>query len=327
MSIASMSAIPFVGGNSRRISALVLRLVLSGIFLFAPLLKMQAYLRGDTADLDFFGLSIPVIALVGVELVFGLWWASGLSLQFARWPTLFLFVAFSAIAVHKGIRGDASCGCFGTAELNPWIVASIDIGIVIALSRIQFDAVREMAKTRIAQLARCGLLPAVFIAIGSYWMWKNAPNSFFLGRRELSETADNSLLSPQSWNGTPLPILPFIDINETLGSGHWAIALYRKNCGHCQEVIPHLRRLESALAARPIGPQLALVEVPSGGKSIAGASDPDWAGIYGRLDGQRQWFIKTPAVILVNNGRVVRSFLETDDVLWLSSDLVESVFR
>jgi hypothetical protein len=37
------------------------------------------------------------------------------------YPEMMCFSLFSAMTFYKGITGVASCGCFGSVHVNPWI--------------------------------------------------------------------------------------------------------------------------------------------------------------------------------------------------------------
>ncbi len=70
------------------------------------------------------------ICLVEFEFAFCVWLLLGLFPRWARWATVLLFTLFGGVSFYKGLSGEASCGCFGAAKVNPWFTTILDFVLV-----------------------------------------------------------------------------------------------------------------------------------------------------------------------------------------------------
>lgn len=73
------------------------------------------------------------VLVVEFELFWGLGILFGLFPNLVRKATIGLFVLFAGVSLYKAISGEASCGCFGKAEVNPWWTVSLDTLITLLL--------------------------------------------------------------------------------------------------------------------------------------------------------------------------------------------------
>src|SRR5439155_13076565 len=68
------------------------------------------------------------------------------------WLLTFLtFIAFAIVSTHLGIRGVASCGCFGTIRTSPWTAFSIDL-IAVFVLLLSRPGLREFKSTAMGYL-------------------------------------------------------------------------------------------------------------------------------------------------------------------------------
>jgi hypothetical protein len=116
-----------------------------------------------------------------------------------------------------------------------------------------------------------------------------------------NSTSSYEVLEPETWIGRELPILDYIDITETLKTGNWVILLYHHDCSDCAEAIPKYERIAHDLGGNGDLLRVALIEVPPYGPPLAA---PDSPCILGRLANAKEWFVTTPAVVLLVDGRV-----------------------
>lgn len=74
------------------------------------------------------------------------------------------FSAFAAVSLFKAVRGDPSCGCFGSLAVNPWVTWAVDMGVVLALWRWRpgdgGQSLLRSAKATLGVLAALGLATA-----------------------------------------------------------------------------------------------------------------------------------------------------------------------
>jgi hypothetical protein len=103
------------------------------------------------------------LALVQWELVLGAVLVAGVVPHVGRWLAAGTFAVFAAASFHSGWMGQASCGCFGRAVVNPWLMFGIDLaaaGLLLAFRPPGRSAVS------VGRLARVGVLAAGLVAVG-----------------------------------------------------------------------------------------------------------------------------------------------------------------
>ncbi len=74
-----------------------------------------------------------LMATVEFELFFGIWLLSG-NLPKLTWAAaVTCFGLFTCVSLYKALSGYASCGCFGSVQVNPWYTTTLDLAIVLSL--------------------------------------------------------------------------------------------------------------------------------------------------------------------------------------------------
>jgi hypothetical protein len=76
---------------------------------------------------------ISVTSLATIEFIIAAWLISGIFPTVARYVSIILFSTFSVVSITKALDGEVSCGCFGVVTISPWIMAVVDIILVIAM--------------------------------------------------------------------------------------------------------------------------------------------------------------------------------------------------
>ena len=116
---------------ANRISGVVLK-VLGAILLAAAALKGYQLLSEPVANTNIWTYRPFLILQVELELAMGIWLLCGLFKKAAWLAGLACFSLFSLVTFYKGLTGAASCGCFGSVHVNPWItLLVIDLPAVI----------------------------------------------------------------------------------------------------------------------------------------------------------------------------------------------------
>lgn len=78
-------------------------------------------------------VSVPAqVALIQLETLLALWLLSGWRLSLALRTAGFVFASFAAVSLYLAWQGRASCGCFGTLSINPWLMLAVDVVAAIA---------------------------------------------------------------------------------------------------------------------------------------------------------------------------------------------------
>jgi len=301
-----------------KLSNIVLR-ILGMLLLTAAVLKGWQLLTEPVANSDIWSYRPFLILTVEFELALAIWLLSGLLKKAAWLAGLLCFSLFSTITFYKGITGAASCGCFGSVHVNPWITLfAIDLPAVIALAvsrpglslppvlsflRKQ-ESIRTLIRTFLTPLPSAPRF-AVTACLGLIILGVTTP---ILALNEPANvTSSYEVLEPETWVGRELPILEYIDIAETLKKGTWLVLLYHYDCPDCAWAIPMYEQMARDMAGNEDFMQIALIAVPPYGRGPVSENSPC---TLGRLPETKEWFVTTPAVALLKNGQVTSAWEE-----------------
>lgn len=201
-----------------------------------------------------------------------------------------LFTSFAIVSLFKGLSGEASCGCFGAMQVNPWLTATLDIAIVVLLLCC-WKSVGMTTKT--FQIRRVALVVALWtiVAAPSFYVFYSAEiddlsalGTEFVG----SDGRKTILLEPEKWSKSDFPILQYIEpaeVRELLKAGDCTIVFYRYGCSRCEET---MFDLESKGASKVV-----CVEVPPYGV----ADEVPVGFVRAKLTDRLAWIVETPVVI------------------------------
>ncbi len=252
-----------------------------------------------------------MVLQVDFELALGIWLLSGLFKKAAWLTALLCIFAFSLITLYKGIRGAESCGCFGTVHVNPWVTLfAIDIPSVIALLvfrpvlslKRKAEYIRVLAQEfftplpSISRLATTTCLALLILGVTTPILAFNKPAKI---------TVSYEVLEPKTWVGKKLPILEYIDIGEQLRTGNWLVLLYHHDCPDCAVAIPRYEKMGRDFVGNEDFLGIALIEVPPYAQGQVSRNSPC---VLGRLAAVKEWFVTTPAVVLLKNGQVISAW-------------------
>jgi uncharacterized membrane protein YphA (DoxX/SURF4 family) len=109
-------------------------------------------------------LTDPTLTLVLIqwELLLGVALLTGVQPRLVRVLAVGTFTVFAAASFYSGWIGQASCGCFGRAVVNPWLVFGFDVLAVGLLLAGRPAAGRPLPTDR---FARVGLLTTALVAV------------------------------------------------------------------------------------------------------------------------------------------------------------------
>jgi hypothetical protein len=319
-------------------SAIVLR-ILGLLLLTAAVLKGHELLTTPVAHQGLGSWRPFLIFQVEFELGLGIWLLSGTCKQLAWLISLLCFGLFCCVTLYKSLTGAVSCGCFGQVHISPWVVlATIDVpAVVLLLVWRPVGTFTDLAHPALVSL-RAPLLPWQ----GCRHLWRGGERTLAwrsrlgipprpvltsAGAAELAFTSivillvlglstpilaltkppkttnRYAVLEPQTWVGKPLPILPYIDIADALTKDRWLVVLYHHACRRCAKIIPQFEQLRRELTESDAGPVcMALIEVPPYDPHPGGSGGGTMAG---RLSQAKTWFLTTPTVLCLTDGRVV----------------------
>ncbi|WP_428307974.1 MauE/DoxX family redox-associated membrane protein [Lacipirellula sp.] len=269
------------------------RMLIGGLLLATAALKIGAPAESAKVAAVYGIPPLLSAAAVQVELAFAA------LLIFGCWPrqTLFaaaaLFALFGAFSAYRGLAGYESCGCFGAFQVNPWITAALDAGMVCLAAwggwRSPGGARQELKPLWIAggAYAVLGFSAAAVVAFGGA---SSPAGPAFL------EGDGIVILDPESWVGKPFPLASYLGPAIPLQEGRWTILIHHHDCPHCQEAAPQYERLAETATDR----RVVLIETPPYGES----DSVEGAALRSRLSDSREWFVQTPVEIEVDAGIV-----------------------
>ncbi len=232
------------------------------------------------------------------EIAMGLWLLSGLCRRLTWATSLAYFTCFCFVTLYETLSGESSCGCFGRVEVDPRFTLMLDVSMVAALVVFRPGMAAAPAPSHRGVRLIATILATVTagalagIAMGSYRQPAASGGT-------LVETDGLIILEPQKWVGQPFPLAGHIDVGRQLMSGTWIVLLYRHGCPTCSKALPVYRKMATDFAGS--GRSVAFIEVPPYGEPIR----QEGPGLWGRLEDTKEWFVTTPAVIVVEDGRVV----------------------
>ncbi len=320
----------------RRCLSVLLGLCASTVFAGAV---FKAY---ALATVPFFESRYAVPTLMGViaavELLFCVWIVFGRASSIAKWRvTTLLFSSFVVVLGVKILRGETTCGCFGEFSPSPTIMFTIDIGFVGLLLAARWLVGSVQAPVRLGVssqwliVAWLGvvLVSGVLIA-GSrsrMVMRDGLPDSGaesgsvangatpILGRTvQMPDGRRAVLLEPERWIGRPLPLLPYIEPeelrNRISGSREdCEIVIFRRDCDRCRRLIAKISTQTGDDAF-----QLVLLEVVSSYPHKVAIGDETARVKWGRLAASIDWYVSTPTVIRLSQGKVAKVVGDGDSV-------------
>jgi thiol-disulfide isomerase/thioredoxin len=287
--------------------------VLGILLLVAAVLKGHELLTVPVANTDLWSWRPFLIFQVECELALGIWLVSGLLKRLAWLGALGCFSLFCCVTLYKGLTGAASCGCFGTIHVSPWITLfAIDLPALASLGlfrpRTPFVPSRSFLRRRkcisgvlgdllkplppLRRFAAAATLGAAILGVTTPILALNEPAVV---------TSSYEVLEPETWVGKELPILEHVDIADTLRMGTWLILLYHYDCPDCARAIPMYEQMARDLAGNEDLLRVALIAVPPYGRGPVSEKCPC---TLGRLDATKEWFVSTPVVALLIDGRL-----------------------
>lgn len=238
-------------------------LYLSSIILVSAAL-IKLFLPSHSPAIDAPWHSVLNIALVQAEICAA---AICATRGFGSYTSLFaasLFATFSVANVFKIALGAESCGCFGSLEIPPYIMAWANAVVAIAASStyalFKQRPESEQQPSGASRYAAALLLVSPVVLLASEP--EGTAGQIGFPRADLPRVDLASLIS----GGEPVRGLSFLMSTEELEHGSWHVAFIRPGCGKCAELIDDLQDVRSHGTS-----SLCIVELPSGVASIKNA--------------------------------------------------------
>jgi hypothetical protein len=265
----------------------------------AAFLKLYQVSLPTPGPRELFASPAMAFAAAAIEGMLGVLLLAGVFAVAVRRVAIVAFSAFAAISAYRGLNGYSSCGCFGPWQVHPWYTFAFDLAAVAALLLAPAPLARPAASpARLAVTICLALLPAIAGgALISFSPRTTEPEPGF------NVAGRYVILQPERWPGRRFALAGHTDIGGELSVGRWRVLLFHHQCPQCQRVLAAYEAMGRDLAAAGSAERIALIELPPFA-DVETLTTPTHV-LRGKLDGSRKWFVPTPTVIGVVDGKVV----------------------
>lgn len=292
----------------------VMRFVVAAIILTAAFMKAHQLATTPSLGEGLLHARWFNILVVEFELFFGIWLIFGMLPKLTWLVTVGCFSTFAMVSLYKAISGEASCGCFGSATINPWITTVFDLAMIGALAVFRPKGFHLQRIDLIWDFAE-GILKKRIIAIALLWLLLAVPATYAMVSVKTFDIAElgmefigldgrkTILLEPEKWVGKEWPLLSHLEPAasvEKMRGGQWTVLLYHHDCSKCSQTMEHLSESQE--------PNVLCIEVPP----FAESQDKSKGFEYARLGGKRKWFVDTP-ILLKTSDRIVEEVIGPDN--------------
>ena len=329
-----------------KIANKIVMAVVAAFLIVAAALKANQILTEPILTKGFWESWLFLVIQIPLEFGLGIWLVCGLFRKAAWLTGTLAFGAFIIITGYKALSGDASCGCFGTVHVNPWItLLTIDVPLFILL--LVFRPKGEK------------LLPPPWPS-AKHFFGVAVPTVIFLAalvpvlvvNKPPEKTDAYEVIRPDQWTTVkpvkpvklPIPdtntlldantaavvtppntepnkaapvnvqpqnewtMLKRIDIADSLRSGIVVVLLYHFDCPGCQEAIPHYEKLNTELRGNEDAIRFAFIAVPPYGDEKLNPVPKDTKCLNGKLISDKKEIMMTPFVVLLQDSAVVKAW-------------------
>lgn len=214
------------------------------------------------------------------------------------------FLAFFAVSLTKALMGEETCGCFSSrVPIDPRWAAAIDLAAILALWRWHPSERPGLPAGAREQCAVAALVLLLFVGVPGGIVLAVSGPAVLGDDDEIDPNQQAIVLEPEKWVGRRCPLLPYIDIGDELSVGQWLVVLYHHDCTRCRDMVPAYEERALATASDPAEPRVAFLAVPPHGTPLWRFA-PHSSSRQGRLTASKEWFVRTPAVLRLQDGVV-----------------------
>lgn len=252
-------------------------------------------------------------AVIALEIAAAIWF-----LRFAeqrpiaaRWSATVLFGAFAIYSLWAWWSG-SDCQCFGVRSISPIWSLLIDVAAILLVWTVCRPPVRVPDLTTessviAARAPSTSLFRTAFLTlIGSLAVtFGTVQVGGAIRSAGLARGPSYAILEPDKWLGRPYPLWSETVISEQVRDGAWMLVYYRRDCTHCQQIVPQL-----VVAARESTQRrLALIELSGDGPMDT--SSPNV--MHGHMSTDKQWLVTPPVGVLLADG-LVQAIVRSDEL-------------
>lgn len=285
----------------------VVRVLLACLLLPAAALKGYQLATEPVLERGFLESRWFLIGVVEMELFFGIWLVVGAAPRLTWLAAVACFSGFALVSGYKGVVGEASCGCFGRLAVNPWYTWALDVAAV-GLLLVSRPTGQGSAWREIRQAVLACVFIAMAIGVPAGWAMVSFQAGTLSADGVVAGSGNLVLLTPKQWIGKRFPLLNHVDIGSQIAKGAWLVVLYHPTCPQCEELIAKYRQHYPADATHGPGLPVAFIEVPELDQDSTTLDLSHLRCLRGHMDRSHQWFVTTPAVVLLENAIVRQAY-------------------
>lgn len=275
----------------------ILFVLLGSVLLSAAAVKAYHLLFSYTTATTFL-TSTPVSAFtVEVEILLGFWLLSGFYSRWAYYLVLVYFIGLGGISTYLLTVGAKSCGCFGSFAIHPWYTFLFNLTAISALLLCPIPKSNCLSINSRPSIAACFLVPGTFLMV-FFGVAVSNTTIPTVSSHGIAEHGELVVVDFENLVGSPLPILPHVNIGKQIEKGKWTLIFYHSLCSDCEMII-------GQAAKQPAESPVAIIEVPTTDGMTRGLR----LGIAdqllnGTLSTSRRWIIETPKIVQIEDGLI-----------------------
>ncbi len=298
----------------------VVSLFVGLLLLVSAVLKAYELATRPVVPVDLFTQRWVLLQQVIFEIILGTWLVSGLWRRLAWWIATACFFVFIGVTFYKGLTGQASCGCFGAIQVNPWYTLVLDVLVLAAL--LVFRPRTPLLRPGHFRLRLAGAVTVIVagLAVSLTTIARYEPARLSV-EGDILGTDRFVLLDPETWIGKPLPLGRHIRGGDRLAKGAWTVVLYYPDCPKCRTALPEIVKKAADLEESGDVSRVALVQMPQDGQIVdCPVENAERHCLVTALDPARDWAVASPAVIGVVDGKVVSAVVDEEQVQTVRHD-------
>lgn len=285
-----------------KIANRIVMAIASAVLLFASYFKIEHVLtkpiitEGFWESREFYIIQIPLVTGLAIWLVCGIFRKAGWLLG------VLAFLVFCADTIYKLASGAASCGCFGTVEVDPKVTLfaiNIPMLILLLVFRPKGEKLLPPPWPKFDHFVGCALPTFLLLGtiVGVTWHYEPA-----------MVTEDYQVVDEQGWVGQRLPMLDYIDVGYEMEEGLWVVLFYHWDCPECREAIPVYNEFNEMLMGNEQAIRFAFVEIPPYGTPENDPIPEDTNCLLGKLDERKKWYAGSPVLFVIQDGIVLNGW-------------------
>jgi len=304
-----------VKSSFTKIANQIVMVVTGLVLIIATVLKIHHLLTEPIISESFWQSWQFFLIQIPLELGLGIWLVCGLFRKAAWVAAVLSFGLFIIVTLQMGLAGAESCGCFGRVHVNPWITLSVvDIPLFLGLLIFRPKGLKLLpppwpsAKHFFGVAIPTSVLIGIIIPVLIFNKPPDKTDRYEVVRPEEwigKEPAGGKQTAEEEQVGKEWTMLRHIDIADSLRSNIVVAVLYSTECDSCHDAVALYDRMSRDMGGDEDSIQFAFIEIPPYGSEQDSFIPADTSCLTGRLDSSKDWYIKTPLVVAIQNGSVV----------------------